>query len=62
MAFGVGKRLTNLPALQQIGYTANRRLLAVQRLSPDPSPGTASCAQPATPSPTTTAPAPPGCA
>ena len=34
--FGVGKRLTNLPALQQIGYTANRRLLAVQRLSHDP--------------------------
>lgn len=34
--FGVGKRLTNLPALRQIGYTANRRLLAVQRLSHDP--------------------------
>ena len=26
--FGIGKRLTNLPALPQIGYTANRRLLA----------------------------------
>jgi hypothetical protein len=36
MDFGLGKRLTNLPALQQIGYTANRRLLAVQRLSHDP--------------------------
>ena len=36
MDFGVGKRLTNLPALRQIGYTANRRLLAVQRLSHDP--------------------------
>jgi hypothetical protein len=36
MDFGPGKRLTNLPALQQIGYTANRRLLAVQRLSHDP--------------------------
>jgi hypothetical protein len=34
--FGVGKRLTNLPALREIGYTANRRLLAVQRLSHDP--------------------------
>jgi hypothetical protein len=37
--FGLGKRLTNLPALAQIGYTANRRLLAVQRLSHDPSTG-----------------------
>jgi hypothetical protein len=34
--FGIGKRLTNLPALRQIGSTANRRLLAVQRLSHDP--------------------------
>jgi hypothetical protein len=36
MDFGLGKRLTNLPALRQIGYTANRRLLAAQRLSHDP--------------------------
>jgi len=36
MDFGLGKRLTNLPALRQIGSTANRRLLAVQRLSHDP--------------------------
>ena len=36
MDFGLGKRLTNLPALGEIGYTANRRLLAVQRLSHDP--------------------------
>jgi hypothetical protein len=36
MDFGLRKRLTNLPALRQIGYTANRRLLAVQRLSHDP--------------------------
>jgi hypothetical protein len=36
MDFGIGKRLTNLPALRTIGYTANRRLLAVQRLSHDP--------------------------
>jgi hypothetical protein len=36
MDFGPGKRLTNLPALRQIGYTANRRLPGVQRLSHDP--------------------------
>ena len=34
--FGVSKRLTNLPALRQIGFTANRRLLGVQRISHDP--------------------------
>jgi hypothetical protein len=34
--FGVSKRLTNLAALRQIGFTANRRLLGVQRLSHDP--------------------------
>ncbi|MDQ5833548.1 MAG: hypothetical protein M3550_10905 [Actinomycetota bacterium] len=34
--FGIGKRLTNLPALREIGFTANRRLLGVQRLSRDP--------------------------
>ena len=28
--FGIGKRLTNLPALRQIGFTANRRLLGAQ--------------------------------
>ena len=38
--FGIGKRLTNLPALREIGYTANRRLLRVQRLSHDPITGT----------------------
>ena len=37
--FGIGKRLTNLPALCEIGFTANRRLLDVQRLSHDPSRG-----------------------
>ncbi|MGH3807301.1 MAG: hypothetical protein ACRDRU_11840 [Pseudonocardiaceae bacterium] len=31
--FGIGTRLTNLPALRQIGFSANRRLLGVQRLS-----------------------------
>lgn len=34
--FGLSKRLTNLPSLRQIGFTANRRLLGVQRLSHDP--------------------------
>lgn len=34
--FGLGKRLTNLTALRQIGFTANRRLLGVQRISHDP--------------------------
>ena len=34
--FGLSKRLSNLPALRQIGFTANRRLLGVQRLSHDP--------------------------
>jgi hypothetical protein len=37
--FEVGKRLTNLPALREIGFTANRRLLGVQRLSHDPAAG-----------------------
>ncbi len=43
--FGIGKRLTNLPALAQIGFTANRRLLAAQRLSHDPADGAAALAQ-----------------
>ena len=38
--FSIGKRLTNLPALREIGYTANRRLLRVQSLSHDPITGT----------------------
>lgn len=33
--FGIGKRLNNLPALRQIGFQANRRLLDVQRISQD---------------------------
>ena len=33
--FGIGKRLKNLPALRQIGFQANRRLLDVQRISQD---------------------------
>src|SRR3954451_13539858 len=38
--FNIGRRLTNLPALRQIGFSANRRLLDVQRLSHDPADGT----------------------
>jgi hypothetical protein len=34
--FGIGKRLSNLPALREIGFSANRRLLGVQRLDHDP--------------------------
>lgn len=33
--FQIGKRLKNLPALRQVGFQANRRLLDVQRLSYD---------------------------
>jgi hypothetical protein len=33
--FRVGRRLHNLPALREIGFTANRRLLDVQRTSSD---------------------------
>jgi hypothetical protein len=33
--FGIGKRLKNLPALRQVGFEANRRLLDVQRISHD---------------------------
>ena len=33
--FAVGKRLHNLPALRQIGFSANRRLLDVQTISHD---------------------------
>jgi len=43
--FGIGKRLTNLPALRQIGFSANRRLLVVQTLSHDPVTGANALAQ-----------------
>src|SRR3954452_20218883 len=33
--FGIGKRLSNLPALRRVGFEANRRLLDVQRISQD---------------------------
>jgi hypothetical protein len=38
--FDIGKRLVNLPALREIGFSANRRLLGVQRLDHDPITGT----------------------
>ena len=38
--FAIGKRLVNLPALREIGFSANRRLLGVQRLDHDPIIGT----------------------
>jgi hypothetical protein len=37
--FGIGRRLCNLPALAAVGYTANRRLLDVERLTTDPTLG-----------------------
>src|SRR5213079_2850425 len=39
--FGIGKRLHNLPALREVGFDANRRLLDVQRISHDPAIGEA---------------------
>jgi hypothetical protein len=33
--FGIGKRLCNLPALREVGFQANRRLLDVQTISHD---------------------------
>ena len=37
--FGVGRLLHNLPALRKIGFSANRRLLEVERTSSDPTAG-----------------------
>jgi hypothetical protein len=34
-AFAIGRKLGNLPALREIGFSANRRLLNVQTLSHD---------------------------
>ena len=38
--FQIGKRLTNLPALREVGFSASRRLLRLERLSHDPITGT----------------------
>jgi hypothetical protein len=43
--FGLGKRLANLAALRQVGFSANRRLLDVQRVSHDCALGEATFAQ-----------------
>jgi hypothetical protein len=37
--FGIGKRLCNLPALRQVGFSTNRRLLAAERIDHDPTIG-----------------------
>jgi hypothetical protein len=47
--FGIGRRLCNLPALAQVGYTANRRLLDVERLTADPAIGQTAFTAVATP-------------
>lgn len=39
--FRIGKRLQNLPALREVGFSANRRLLGVQQTSCDPIAGAA---------------------
>ena len=39
--FGIGKELTNLAALAEVGYAANRRLLDAECISHDPAAGTA---------------------
>jgi len=42
--FGVAKALSHLPELKEIGFTASRRLLDVQRISHDPAEGAATLA------------------
>jgi hypothetical protein len=42
--FGVAKGLSHLPELKEIGFTASRRLLDVQRISHDPAQGAATLA------------------
>jgi hypothetical protein len=42
--FGIGKRLENLPALRQVGFPPNRRLLRAQTVSHDPAAGSAALA------------------
>ena len=42
--FGVARGLSHLPELKEIGFTASRRLLDVQRISHDPAEGTAALA------------------
>ncbi len=42
--FDIGKELTNLPALAEVGYTASRRLLDAECISHDPADGAAALA------------------
>jgi hypothetical protein len=42
--FAIGKRLHNLPALREVGISANRRLQRVQRISHNPADGAAALA------------------
>ena len=49
--FGIGKRLGNLPALREVGFQANRRLLATQRLATTRSPPPGRCTRSPTRSP-----------
>jgi len=42
--FGVARGLSHLPELKEIGYSASRRLLGVQRISHDPAEGAAALA------------------
>jgi hypothetical protein len=59
--FGIGKRLTNLPALREIGTHTNRRRLRVQSLGHDPITGTDAPDTITGPVATDTAPGCPGC-
>jgi hypothetical protein len=47
--FGVAKGLSHLPELKEIGFTASRRLLDVQRISHDPADGAAALSALTTP-------------
>jgi len=58
--FTIGKRLTNLAALREVGFTANRRILRVQRLDHDRSPESPPWPPSPPPSPHRAAPACPG--
>ena len=60
--FGIPKRLTSLPALRQIGFAANRRLLGVQTISHDPIRGARAFTALTAPLSPPPAPASPGCA
>ena len=59
--FGIGKRLHNLPALREVGFLANRGLLATQRISRDPPRGDDVYDQACRPKPSATN-GSPGCA